>query len=78
MLFETFGGFAPEVMELLSTLCEERANRLHAGEYDATTWAARSWMAFSAQQLSVALQRATALEIATALGLSAAADPRVS
>ena len=76
MLFETFGGFSPEVVELLSALCGERANRLHAGEYDATTWAARSWMSFSAQQLSVALHRAAALEIAAALGLSAAADPR--
>ena len=26
LLFETFGGFSPEIMELLSTLCEERAN----------------------------------------------------
>ena len=76
LLFETLGGFSPEVMALLSALCEERANRLHAGEYDATTWAARSWMAFSTQKLSVALHRAAALEIAAALGLSAAADPR--
>ena len=56
---------SPEVMELLGELAAERQNRLNSAEYDATTWTARSWMAFSTQRLSVALHRAVALEIAT-------------
>ena len=41
-----------------------------------TTWAARTWLSFSVQKISVALHRAAALEMAHALGLSAAADTR--
>ena len=41
-----------------------------------TTWAARNYMAFAAQRISVAVHIAAAQEIAEALGLSVAADPR--
>ena len=80
-LGETRKGFHCRVkVWALACLTHGRTINLevHAGEYDAATWAARSWMSFSTQQLSVALHRATALEIATALGLSAAADPRAA
>ena len=75
---ETLGGFSPDVVALLKELAEERQNRLSTGEYmyDQTTWAARTWMSFTTQKLSVALHRAVAMEIGLALGLSVAADPR--
>ena len=57
-------------------LTKERANKLERGEYDQTTWAARSWRSFAAQKVSVAAHRAAAWEIATALGLSTAVDTR--
>ena len=76
LLFETFGGFSPEVLDLLHELAEQRQNRLSRREYDETTWAARTWLTFTKQKLSVALHRAAALEIGQALGLSVAADPR--
>ena len=74
--FETFGGFSPEVVELLAALAEERQNRLSTAEYDQTTWSARTWTSFTVQKLSVALHRAVAMEIGLALGLSVATDPR--
>ena len=52
------------------------AGRLVSSEYDETTWAARNYMAFAAQRISVAAQISLAQEIAEALGLSVAADPR--
>ena len=51
LLFETFGGFSPEVMALLKALTEERQNKLNSSEYDLTTWAARTWMSFSVQKI---------------------------
>ena len=55
-------------------------NRLTHLEYDQTTWAARSLMetAFSAQKLSVAVHLAMATEVAVALGLPVAGDPRAA
>ena len=76
LLFETLGGFSPEVQDLLKELAEQRQNRLSRREYDETTWSARSWLSFTKQKLSVALHRAAALEIGQALGLSVAVDPR--
>ena len=76
LLFETLGGFSPDVEALLRELAEERQNRLNTAEYDQTTWSARTWLAFTRQKLSVALHRAVAMEIGTALGLSVATDPR--
>ena len=46
-------------------------------EYDETAWSARTWLLFVSQRLSVATQLAAAQEVAEALGLSVAADPRL-
>ena len=70
--FETLGGFSPDVCQLLKELAEVRDNRLSKAEYDDTTWAARSWTAWAAQQLSVAVQLAAAEEMAHALGIATA------
>ena len=51
----------------MGKLTEERKNKLNKIEYEQTTWAARTWRAFSVQKISVAVQRAAALEIAYAL-----------
>ena len=72
LLFETLGGFSPDVCQLLKELAEVRDNRLSKAEYDDTTWAARSWMSWAAQQLSVAVQLAAAEEMAHALGIATA------
>ena len=63
-------------MEELRKGAEWRANKLSASEYDETTWSARTFMAFTTQRLSVAVQYSAAQEVAEALGLSVAADPR--
>ena len=76
LLFESFGGFSPDVVHLMRDLAEERQNRLNKAEYELTTWAARTWLSFSTQKISVALHRAASLEIAHALGLSTGADER--
>eukprot|EP00964_Phaeocystis_antarctica_P009016 scaffold4882_cov70-Phaeocystis_antarctica.AAC.6 len=60
----------------LRTAAEWRKNKLTASEYDETTWSARTWMAFVTQRLSVAAQLSMAQEVAEALSLSVAADPR--
>ena len=65
LLFETWGGWSPEVVELFRELAEERQNRLHKREYDETTWSARTWLSFQAQKISIALQYAVALELTT-------------
>ena len=75
-MVETFGGLSPALYGVLCAAAEWRSNKLSASEYDETTWAARSWMTFVAQRLSVAVQLSMAQEAAEALGLSVAADPR--
>lgn len=75
-LFETFGGWSPEVVELLDELLLQRQNKLRKDEYEVTTWSARTWLSFSAQKISCALQTAVAFEIAHALGLSKSTDVR--
>ena len=77
-LIETFGGFSPELEALLQRLGEQRKNRLTHYEYDQTTWAARTWSAFSAQKLSVTVHLAMATEVAVALGLPVAGDLRAA
>eukprot|EP00964_Phaeocystis_antarctica_P015220 scaffold8402_cov63-Phaeocystis_antarctica.AAC.3 len=57
---------------------EWRANKLTASEYDEATWSERTFMAFTTQRLSVAVQYSAAQEVAEALGLSVAADPRAA
>ena len=68
LLFETFGGFSPAAMRLLRRLRDQVSNTLSHAQYEETTWSARSWMAFQAQKISVALHLAAALEIACDLG----------
>ena len=73
---ETFGGFGPGLMGVLRQADDWRQGHLVSSEYDETTWAARNYMAFAAQRISVAVQISLAQVIAEALGLSVAADPR--
>ena len=47
-----------------------------ASEYDETTWAARKFIPFAAQRISVAAHISLAQEVAEALGLAVACDPR--
>ena len=77
LLVETFGGFGPGLMATLRNAAAWRQDKLEKSEYDETTWAARKWLTFVAQRISVAVQLAAASEIATELGLSVAADPRL-
>ena len=52
-------------------------NRRRGAQEGETTWSARTWLSFVSQRLSVATQLAAAQEVAEALGLSVAADPRL-
>ena len=70
MLVETFGGFGPGLMGVLRQASDWRQGRLVSSEYAETTWAARSYMAFVTQRISVAIHISLAQEIAEALGLS--------
>lgn len=63
---------------ILQLGADYRDNKLTAGEYDETTWSARSWLTFVYQRIGVATQRAAAMEIGLALGLSMATDPRAA
>ena len=72
LLFSVFGGFSPAVVHTLEECAVHRQNKLRKDEYDVTTWSARTWLSFSVQKVSVALHRGVALELAHALGLSAA------
>ena len=79
MLFETFGGFGPDVTSLLKLAAAQVDNRLSHAQYDETTWSARTWMSFSCQRISVALHTAVAWELATAYEArshTVANDPR--
>eukprot|EP00964_Phaeocystis_antarctica_P006039 scaffold3304_cov72-Phaeocystis_antarctica.AAC.3 len=62
MLVETFGGLGPALVEELRKGAEWRANKVTASEYDETTWSARTFMAFTTQRLSVAVQYSAAQE----------------
>ena len=76
LLFETLGGFSPDVVKVLSLAAAEVDNRLTRAQYDETTWSARKYLPFAMQRISVAAHLAMAQEVAEALGLSVAADPR--
>ena len=78
LLVETFGGFGAGLVDALEKAAAWRQNKLTSSEFDETTWAARKWLPFVVQQISVATQLAMAQEIAEALGLSVAADPRAT
>ena len=70
LLVESFGGFGPELLALMRDAAEWKSNKLSAAEYDETTWAARTWLTFVMQRISVAVHKAVAREVSTALGLS--------
>ena len=72
----SFGGFGPELLELLRGAAEFKMNKLSAAEYDETTWSARTWLTFAMQRISVAVHKAVAKELSDALGFSGAVDPR--
>ena len=74
LLFETFGGFSPAVVELLRRAAEARRNKLFGEEYEDTSWAARTWTSYSVHRISCALMRAVAWETAAAMGLSRVRD----
>ena len=64
MFVETYGGHG----DSLEWRAKLEADRVGV-EYDETTWSARTWMAFTTQRLSVAVQYSAAQEVAEALGL---------
>ena len=76
LLFETFGGMSPGVVKLVREAAEDRSNRLHGAEFDATTWSARTWTSFTMQRISCALMVAVAWELAGAMGLASVGDTR--
>ena len=65
----------PHVPRQRPRLRENRTLSLERA-YDETTWSARTWLSFVSQRISVAAQLAAAQEVAEALGLAVAADPR--
>ena len=67
----------PPISALRALRRDWRQNKLTSSEYDETTWSARTWLSWVSQRLSVATQLAAAQEVAEALGLSVAADPRL-
>ena len=77
LLVEPFGGLGADLVGVLRAAAAWRADKLEGSEYDETTWAARSWTTFATQRISVAVHYSAAFEIANALGLATAADPRV-
>ena len=64
------------MVHTLEECAVHRQNKLRKDEYEVTTWSARTWLSFSAQKISCALQTAVAFEIAHALGLSKSTDVR--
>ena len=76
LLFEVWGGFSPAVLDLLRRAAEERGDKLRKAEYDEATWSTRTWTAFAAQRVACALVRAVSTEVAHALSLTTARDPR--
>jgi len=77
LLFETFGGFGPDVVKLIYEFSERVNNKLNSEQYAHTTWSARSWRSFQTQRISIALQKAVAHQIGTELQLAVVEDPRV-
>ena len=76
LLFEVWGGWAPQFVELMRRTAAERSNKLLRHEYDQATWATRSWHSWAAQRIACALTRAVAGAVAGELALSMARDPR--
>ena len=71
-------AFAQKSGAGVSTILPQRSEGLRRRRLaEGTTWSARTWLSFVSQRLSVATQLAAAQEVAEALGLSVAADPRL-
>ena len=68
LLVETFGGFSPQLLELIGEAAEIRQDKLTKGEYDEATWATRGFSVFIMQRISVAVHVCAAEEIARACG----------
>ena len=67
---------SPGVVKLVREAGEDRGNRLHGAEFDATTWSTRTWTSFTMQRISCALMVAVAWELAGAMGLASVGDTR--
>ena len=78
LLFEVWGGFSPAVVELLQRAAGVRGNKLRKSEYDEASWSTRTWATFAVQRVSCALVCAVATEVANALSLPTARDPRAT
>ena len=78
LLVEVFGGLGADLMGVLRAATAWRGDKLQSSEYDETTWSARTFSTFSLQRISVAVHYSMAVEVANALGLSVAADPRAA
>ena len=78
LLFETYGGFGPDVVNVIYEFSARVDNKLNSEQYANTTWSARSWRSFQTQRISVALHKAVAYQIATELQLAVVDDPRVT
>ena len=78
LLFEVWGGFSPAVVELLQRAAGVRGNKLSKSEYDEASWSTRTWTTFAVQRVSCALVCAVATEVANALSLPTARDPRAT
>ena len=74
---KVWGGFSAAVVELLRKAAETRGNKLRQSEHDEASWSTRTWTTFAAQWIACALTRAVATEVAHALSLPTARDPRV-
>ena len=73
---EVWGGFSPDLVELIRRAAEARGNKLRGAEYDDATWSTRTWSTYAIQSIACAVARGVAWEIATALSLPRAWDAR--
>ena len=78
LLVESFGGLGPGLMDTLRAAAAWRQRRLESAEYDEATWSTRTYLPFVCQRISVAIQLAMAQQIAEAMRMSVAADPRAA
>ena len=69
LLFETFGGFSPDVDRLFKRMSSHVMNKMSKSQYeDEASWSTRTWTALQSQRLSVVLHTAAATEIVNELG----------
>ena len=64
LLFETFGGFGPDVMRLLKRMRKHTRDKMTKTQYEhEASWSTRTWGSLMCQRLSVALHKAAAQEL---------------